>query len=223
MPKISVLLVDDHTILREGLRALLNYYDDVEVIGEARSGAEAIARVGELRPDVVLMDIAMPKMSGLEATRLIRQRYPDTLVLILTQYEDRQYVLSLLQAGASGYVLKRALGAELITALRAVVRGEIFLYPSVATMLVEEIRHQSEGHAALTKSLTPREQEILKHIAVGETNPEIAAALSLSVKTVEWHRTNLMSKLDLHTVADLVRYALQQGLVHGNDYAPDVW
>jgi len=151
--RIRVLLADDHAILREGLRALLGYYDDVQVVGEAQDGAEAVTRVGELQPDIVLMDIAMPGMSGLEATRLIRQQHPETRVLILTQHEDRQYVLPLLQAGASGYVLKRALGV----------------------------------------------------------------ALFISVKTVEWHRTNLMSKLRVHNVADLVRYAVQQGLVEEND------
>ena len=171
--------------------------------------------MGELQPDIVLMDIAMPGMSGLEATRLIRQQHPETRVLILTQHEDRQYVLPLLQAGASGYVLKQALGTDLIAALRTVARGETFLYPPVATILVEEMRRQTVE--ATPDALTPREREILKHIAWGETNPQIAAALFISVKTVEWHRTNLMSKLRVHNVADLVRYALQQGLVEEND------
>jgi DNA-binding NarL/FixJ family response regulator len=217
MPKIRVLLADDHAILREGLRALLGYYDDVQVVGEAQDGAEAVTRVGELQPDVVLMDIAMPGMSGLVATRLIRRRYPDTRVLILTQHEDRRYVLPLLQAGASGYVLKRALGTDLITALRTVSKGETFLYPAVATTVVEEMRRQAAVPAAMPEFLTPRERDILKHIVLGESNPQIAAALYLSVKTVEWHRTNLMNKLGVHTVADLVRYALQHGLVEEGD------
>lgn len=210
MPKIRVLLTDDHTILREGLRALLEHYPDIQVVGEAQDGAEAIAQVEALRPTVVLMDIAMPGINGLEATRQIRRQYPETRVLILTQHEDRQYVIPLFQAGASGYVLKRALGADLVNALRTVAQGETFLPPSVATTVLEQVQQSDRSNGS--KTLTPREREILKHIVQGETNPQIAGALSLSVKTVDWHRANLMSKLDLHTVADLVRYALQNGL-----------
>jgi DNA-binding NarL/FixJ family response regulator len=210
MSKVRVLLTDDHAILRVGLRAFLERFEDVEVVGEAQDGAEALKCVQELHPDIVLMDIAMPGMNGLQATRQIREQYPETRVLILTQHEDHQYVMPLLQAGASGYVLKRALGTDLISALREVARGGTFLYPSVATTVLEQVqRPKSQG----TTALTPRETEVLKHIARGESNPQIAAALSLSVKTVDWHRTNLMSKLDLHSVADLVRYALQNNLV----------
>ena len=209
---IRVLVVDDHAILREGLRALLGYYDDVEVVGEAQDGAESLARVRELLPDVVLMDIAMPGMNGLEATRQIRAQFPETRVLILTQHEDPQYVLPLLQAGASGFVSKRALGTDLINAVRVVAKGETFLYPTAATAVVEEMRRRSEGGATAPESLTPRELEILKHIVAGQTNAQIAAALSISIKTVEWHRTNLMSKLDVHSVADLVRYAMEHEL-----------
>ncbi len=212
MPKIRILMVDDHAILREGLRALLGYYDDVEVIGEAQDGAEAVTRVGELAPDVVLMDIAMPGMNGLDATRIIRNQYPQTRVLILTQHEDPQYVVPLLQAGASGFVSKRALGNDLINALRVVARGETFLYPTAATTVVEEIRRRSVEAATEPDALTPREMEILQHIVGGQTNAQIAADLAISVKTVEWHRANLMSKLNMHSVADLVRYALEHGL-----------
>jgi DNA-binding NarL/FixJ family response regulator len=209
--RTRVLLADDHAILREGLRALLSFYDDITVVGEARDGAEAITLVGELAPDVVLMDIAMPGTDGITATRAIRDAYPQTRVLILTQYEDRQYVLALLQAGASGYVLKRALGSDLITALRTVARGDTFLYPSVASMVVKELdQHESPRGKG---SLTQREVEVLKLIARGRTSPEIARILALSVKTVEWHRTNLMAKLDLHTGMDLTRYAISHHLV----------
>jgi len=203
--KMRVLLTDDHAILIEGLRAYLSYYDDVEVVGEAHDGAEALASVAELQPDIVLMDIAMPGINGITATRLIREQYPQTRVLVLTQHEEKQYVLALLKAGASGYILKRALGSDLINALRTVARGGTFLYPTVATLLVEEMKHP-------TISLTPREAEVLQHIVRGETSSQIADSLSLSVKTVEWHRSNLMSKLNVHGVADLVRYALEHGL-----------
>ncbi|MCE5207459.1 MAG: response regulator transcription factor [Chloroflexi bacterium] len=213
MTMIRVLLVDDHAILREGLRALLSHYEDVEVIGEAQDGAEAVALVGQLQPDIVLMDVAMPGMGGLEATQLIRQQHPQTRVLVLTQYDDFQYIQSLLRAGASGYVTKRALGTDLIAALQVVARGETYLQPSVASTVAEQFRHPADSTDDLMEPLTSREQEILKHIAQGKTNPQIAVALSLSVKTVEWHRANLMSKLDAHSAADLVRYAVQHGLV----------
>jgi DNA-binding NarL/FixJ family response regulator len=208
MDKIRVLLVDDHALMSEGLRALLGYYDDVAVVGDARDGREAIAQVDRLRPDVVLMDVAMPGMNGIDATKAIMEQHPKTRVLIVTQHEDRQYVVPLLQAGASGYILKRALGSELIGALRMVARGQTYLHPDVSSVLVQEVRYPTE-------SLTPREQEILEHIVRGETNSQIADNLSLSVKTVEWHRSNLMSKLDAHNAAELVRIALQYGLVDG--------
>ncbi|HEX9077244.1 MAG TPA: response regulator transcription factor [Anaerolineae bacterium] len=211
MGKIRVLLVDDHALLREGLRALLDRYPDLQVIGEAQNGEEAIAQVQVQQPDVVLMDIAMPGINGLEATRIIRQQYPRTRVLVLTQHEDRQYVMSLLKAGASGYVLKRALGKDLVSALRTVAQGEGFMYPSVTCTVLEQLQRsgtpQDKGGL-----LTPREKEILSHIVHGATNPQIASKLSLSVKTVDWHRVNLMNKLGVHSVADLVRYALQNGL-----------
>jgi two-component system response regulator NreC len=212
--RIRILMVDDHAILREGLRALLSYYDDVEVIGEAQDGAEALERVKELQPDVVLMDIAMPGMNGLEATRLIHAQYPQIRVLVLTQHEDPQYVMPLLQAGASGFVTKRALGNDLINALRVVAKGETFLIPTAATAVVEEMRRRGEEPTTdSSDSLTPRELEILKHIVTGKTNSQIAVELSISVKTVEWHRSNLMSKLDVHSVADLVRYAIEHEMM----------
>ena len=176
MTKIRVLLVDDHAILREGLRALLSCYDDVQVVGEAKNGAVAFEQVEALQPDVVIMDIAMPVMDGFESTRLIRQKYSQTRVLVLTQYEDKEYVLPLLQAGASGFVLKQALGTDLINAIRAVAQGEAFLYPSIAAIVLEEIQHPSKDEDA-RNALTPREREILQLVVSGKTNAQIATAL----------------------------------------------
>lgn len=210
MRKIRVLLADDHTILREGIRHMLQYCDDIQIVGEAQDGAEAVQRVGELRPDIVVMDIAMPGLNGIEATRLIRERHPATQVLVLSQYDDRQYVVSLLKAGASGYIPKHALGADMIAALRAVARGEVFLYPPLSKLVLQEIR----GEETL---LTPREREILKLVVAGQTSAQIALNLGLSANTVEWHRANLMNKLGAHNVAELIRRAQQQGLIDAED------
>lgn len=217
MSKIRVLLVDDHTILRVGLRSFLGYYDDIQVVGEASDGAAAVALVKELQPDVVLMDIAMPGVNGIQATRLIREQYPETKVLILSQYKDPQYVLPLLRAGASGYILKDALGTDLLNALRGVARGETFLGPSIVKVLAEEVRHPGEVKEDTADTLTPRERQILRFIAQGQTNAQIAELLSISLNTVEWHRANVMNKLGAHTGADLVRYALQHGFADDND------
>lgn len=209
MTKTRILLVDDHPILREGLQALLGYYEDIEVVGQAQDGAESVQKVAELRPDIVLMDIAMPGMNGLEATRLIRANHPETRVLILTQHEDPEYVLPLLESGASGFVSKRALGDDLIHALRVVARGDTFLYPTAANMVVEEIRRRREEKETCSEPLTARELEILRCIVAGRTNAQIATELAISFSTVKWHRSNLMSKLDVHSIADLTRYALE--------------
>lgn len=209
---IRLLLVDDHAIFRDGLRALLSYYPDVEVVGEAEDGLQAIDAVERLGPDVVLMDIAMPGMNGLEATRRIRQSHPETRILVLTQYDDQRYVLPFLRAGVSGYVVKRALGSDLINAVRTVSRGESFLYPTVTGTVLEELRQPLGDGGDDAGSLTPREQEILRRVAAGDTSRQIALALTLSVKTVEWHRGNLMNKLGLRSVAELVRYTLEHGL-----------
>ncbi len=212
MPRIRVLLVDDHAILRAGLRALLETYPDIEVVGEAEDGEEAIRQVRELCPDVVLMDVAMPGMNGLVATRYILEASPATKVLILTQYGNKEYVLPLLEAGAAGYVLKQAADTDLIKAIRSVYRGDSFLYPPIAKMLLEAYVSE-EQLVDPYETLTPREREVLVLVARGYSNREIANILHISPKTVDVHRTRLMKKLDLHHVADLTRYAIRRGLV----------
>jgi len=213
MSEIRVFLVDDHAILRAGIKALLTYHDDISVVGEAQDGIEAVARVGELQPDVVLMDIAMEKMNGLEATRLICRDYPRTRVLVLSQHEDRQYVLPLLQAGAAGYLLKRALGTELISALRAVARGETYLDPSVGSILVDEIRHRDAQAQAEHEELTEREQEVLVLLVEGLSNNQIAERIHLSENTVKKHLRSILEKLHLSNRVEAAVYAVREGLV----------
>ncbi len=214
MEKIRVLLADDHAILREGIRALLSLSKDIEVVGEAGDGQAAIDRVGELSPDVVLMDIAMPGLDGLEATRRIKERFEGVKVLILTQHENREYVFPILKAGADGYVLKKAAGTELISAIRAVYGGGTFLYPSVAKTVVEDyLRPDGTVSDRRHPRLTDREIEVLKLVAEGKSNQEIADLLCLSAKTVNGHRTNIMEKLDLHSRTELVKYAIRTGLI----------
>lgn len=212
MSKIRVLLVDDHAILRAGLRALLETYPDIEVVGEANDGSEAIEQVRKLRPDVVLMDVAMPGMNGLIATRYIREENPATKVLILTQYGNKEYVLPLLEAGASGYVLKQAADTDLIKGIRSVHCGDSFLYPPIAKMLLEAYVSEEQATDPY-ETLTPREREILVLVARGYSNREIADILHISPKTVDVHRTRFMKKLDLHSVAEVTRYAIRRGLL----------
>ena len=211
MDKIKILVVDDHAIMRDGIRALLSLNDDFEIVGEASEGKEAIEGARELMPDVVVMDIAMPGMDGLEATRRIRKKNPAVKILILTQYDNREYILSAIKAGASGYVPKRALGSELVSAIRAIYKGDSFLYPSVAAALIDEYRQQAEGDPY--DRLTAREREILKLIADGHTSREIANMLFISLKTVQGHRMKIMAKLNLHNRTELIKYAMRKGLV----------
>ena len=213
--QIRLLLADDHAVVRSGLRMLLQAQPDMIIVGEAETGQEAIRRVAELSPDVVLMDIEMPGMNGIEATRRIKADAPAAAVLALTMYEDDQYFFEMLRAGASGYVPKRAAPDELVSAIRAVSRGEVFLYPSLAGRLVQDyLRRGPAGEEEPPgDELTPREQEVLTLIAEGLSNNEIADRLVISAKTVDRHRENLMRKLKLHNRVDLVKYALRKGLI----------
>jgi two-component system response regulator NreC len=213
--RIRVLIADDHALLREGLRALLALSEDIEVVGEAADGLEALEKVPELKPDVVIMDIVMPRMNGLEATRLIRERHPESRVLILSMYDDHEYVVQIIQAGASGYVLKRVVTEDLVRAIHEVHAGESFLYPPIAAKLIGDYLRVTRGELreSLGEPLTSREREILKLIAEGFTNQEIAGQLGLSRKTVDSHRANAMRKLDLHDVTEVVKYAIRTGLI----------
>ncbi len=212
---IKLLLVDDHAVVRSGLRMLLEAQPGLAIVGEAETGSQALAKCQELQPDVVLMDIAMPDMNGIEATRLIKQKCPTVAVLALTMHESDQYFFEMLNAGASGYVPKRAAPDDLVTAIQTVHRGEVFLYPSLAKMLVRDYlqRVETGKEPVVYDELTPREREVLTLIAEGLSNPEIADKLVISVKTVGRHRENIMRKLNLHNRVELVRYAIEKGLI----------
>ena len=212
MDKIRILVVDDHAVLRDGIRALLGLHDDIEVVGEASEGKEAVGKAQELMPDVVIMDIAMPGMDGLEATRRIKKKHPKMKVLVLTQHDNKEYILSVIKAGASGYVPKRALGSELVSAIRAVQEGDSFLYPSAAAALIEDYLQQTKDEDPYDQ-LTAREREIFKLIAEGHTSREIADMLFLSLRTVQGHRLKIMDKLNLHNRTELIKYAMRKGLV----------
>jgi DNA-binding NarL/FixJ family response regulator len=214
MSVIKVLLVDDHAILRAGLRALLAAYPDLQVVGEAADGAQATAQVNELMPDVVVMDIAMPGMNGLVATRQILQAHPKTKVLILTQYDNKEYVLPLMKVGAAGYVLKQAVDTDLVAAIRAVASGESFLHPSVAKVILDAYLEDSNTRPDDPYTLlTEREREVLILVAQGNSTREIAETLHISPNTVDVHRAHLMRKLDLHNIAAISAFAVRHGLL----------
>ena len=213
--KIRVLVVDDHTIVRDGICALLALAGDIEVVGEAANGREAVDMVKQLAPDVVLMDMAMPILGGLEATRRICKEFTGTRVLGLTQYDDKENVFPLIEAGASGFISKTAASSELTSAIRYVYRGESFLSPTVAKLMIEGYQ---QGAATRSRTdpyeqLTDREKDVLKLVAEGYTTQEIAKMLVISPKTVEGHKSSLMAKLDLHNRIDIVKYAVRKGLI----------
>jgi DNA-binding NarL/FixJ family response regulator len=212
MDKIRVLIADDHAIVREGICLLLARHKDIEVVGQATDGRQAVARVAELRPDVVLMDITMPEMNGLEATQEIHKKFPATRVLVLTQHENKEFIFPLLRAGAAGYIFKRARAQELIGAIRAVFAQGAYLPPEVAHAVVDALA-QTPGEARAGSILSEREKEIVRLVAEGLSSREIAERLTISAKTVETHRANVMEKIGAHTTAELIKYAIREGLV----------
>ncbi len=218
MSKIKVLIADDHAIVREGIRMILAAHGDIEVVGEAADGLDAIDKVRKLAPDVVLMDIAMPGLGGLEATLEIVKISPQSRILVLTQYDDKEYIYRFLKAGAAGYVLKRTVGSDLISAIQAVSQGKSFVDPSVADKVIKGFLDQPEAAEAeiFYDRLGDREKQVLKLIAEGHTTQEIADMLSLSIKTVMTHRTNIMEKLGFHNRTELVKYAIRKGLVRAD-------
>lgn len=216
MQRIRVLVVDDHTIVRDGVCALLAISGDIQVVGEAGNGADALQKVRELDPDVVLMDIAMPVMDGLEATRRIRRQFPRTKVLILTQFDDKEYVLSVIEAGAAGFISKVAASSELASGIRAVYCGDSHLSPPAARLLLEDYQQRSrQAGSDLYQRLTDRERDVFKLVAEGHSTKAIARILVVSPKTVEGHKTRLMAKLGIRNRVDLVKYALRRGIITG--------
>jgi DNA-binding NarL/FixJ family response regulator len=215
LAKIRIIIADDHALVREGIRALLSLCEDLEVVGEAADGQEAIEATRRLKPDVVLMDINMPGLGGLEAALAIRREDERVKILVLSQYDDREYVSRFLKIGASGYILKKAAGAELASAVRAVHRGGLVLDPSLARdVLTPSAHHHAAGQGdELYQSLTDREKQVFKLVAEGNANKEVAELLGISVKTAMSHRERVMQKLDIHNRTELVKLALKLGVI----------
>lgn len=215
MAKVRILLADDHTIVRKGIRSLLDDVHSFEVVGEAEDGRDAVTQAEQLHPDVILMDHTMPRLNGLEATRMIRKRLPDAKILILTMHNDEEYILQFLQAGADGYLVKQSAPTELVQAIQAVSRGESFLSPSVSRTVIDEYlrRATTEQQPNPVGRLTSREREVLQLIAEGLSTGQIAEALHISDKTVRVHRMNLMQKVEIDNVAELTRFAIRNGIV----------
>ncbi len=216
MDRISVLLAEDHTIVRKGLRSLLDREISIEVIGEAEDGREAVRKAEELQPDVVVMDIGMPGFNGLEATRRLKKRFPGMKIIILTVHNNEEYVLQALRDGASGYLLKKAAPSDLISAIQAAYRGESFLSPSIARTVIDEYLRQTEKVSErdeINEKLTDREREVLQLIAEGHPKREIAELLNISIKTVETHRAHILDKLDVSSTAELIQLTIRKGFL----------
>jgi len=219
MEKIRVLLADDHTVVRQGLRALLGAEGDIEIVGEAENGRQAIQLVKKLLPDVAVIDIAMPVLNGLEATRQITRSVPSTKVLILSSYSDEKYVQQLTEAGAAGYLVKQTAANDLLKAIREAQKGNAFFSPAIAKRLRDQCRQAFVSGQPVRRRndyLTTREAEVLQLIAEGRANKQIAAELCISIKTVEKHRQQVMNKLNIHDVAGLTRHAISQGIIESN-------
>jgi DNA-binding NarL/FixJ family response regulator len=215
MKSIRVYLAEDHTIVRKAIRSLLDTQKEIEVVGEGNTGMEAVAQCVELKPDVILMDITMPEMNGVEATRQILKHNPDTSVVVLSVHKEQQYIFPVLKAGARGYVLKDDMVEDLISAIKAVVKGNSYFSPTIQNHLLRDyVRTGDESQQTLKPDpLTPREKQVLQLIAEEHTNKRIAAKLNISLKTVQAHRTNIMEKLDIHSAAGLTKYAIATGLI----------
>jgi len=215
MTEIRLLLVDDHDVVRTGLKMLLEGQPDLIIVGEAKNGLQAIALASSISPDVVVMDLTLPDISGIEATRQLKIEHPDIAVVALTIHEDEQYFFEMLQAGASGYIPKRAAPEDLISAIRAAAKNEIYIYPSLTKALVTDYlsRGSQETRSPSMDSLTAREEEVLALLAEGLSNEEIGEKLSISKHTVARHRENLMRKLELHSRSELVKYAIRKGII----------
>jgi DNA-binding NarL/FixJ family response regulator len=210
---IRVLLADDHKIVRDGLRTLLEKQADIAVLGEAEDGREALQLAGKLSPDVVVMDIAMPELNGIEATRQILSEYPGIKIVALSMHSDKRFVSEMLKAGASAYLLKDCAFEELITAISTIMKGKIYLSPGIAgVVLADYIRNDRKSEPSVFSQLSDREREVLQLMAEGKSTKEVAAHLNVSIKTVETHRTNIMTKLDIHSIAELTKYAIREGL-----------
>jgi len=219
MDKIRVLLADDHTVVRQGLRVLLEAESDITVVGEAETGRQAVQLARKLAPDVIVMDIAMPNLNGLEATRQITREVPATRLLVLSSYNDDEYVHQVTEAGASGYLLKQTAATDLIKAVREARKGNAFFSPAISRRLVERYREaflQGAPARKRTDLLTSREAEVLQLIAEGRANKQIAAELCISIKTVEKHRQQVMNKLNIHDIAGLTRYAISRGIIESS-------
>ncbi|BAS26075.1 response regulator [Limnochorda pilosa] len=214
MRPVRVLIVDDQQMIREGISLILKSHPGIEVVGEAANGREALERVEASQPDVVLMDISMPELNGIDATVVLKRRFPQVKVLALTVHDAEGYILQLLRAGASGYIVKKAAGDELIEAIRCVCRGDYYLHPTVTRQVIEEyVRHMQEGTRGPEDLLTERERQIVQLAAEGYKNREIAERLNISLKTVETHRANIMQKLNISDRVELVRYAIRAGII----------
>ena len=219
MKQITVLLAEDHQIVREGFRSLLKHEPDIEVVGEAETGRQAVALVKKLRPAVVVMDIAMPLLNGLEATRQIRKDFPDTKVLILSAHSDDAYVEQVTELGAAGFLLKQTSSHNLATAIREVQKGNTFFSPAIAKRVHDRCQKSLDRGGNFKKKnnrLSSREVEVLQLIAEGKPNKQVAAELGVSFKTVDKHRQHLMSKLNIHDIAGLTRYAIAEGIIESN-------